>query len=157
MAVQSPSRTANTKTRVLMVVILILILSTVGVLYLVMKNMSKQAQQENKHTFYEYVVTHHIGRLVLIDDGTGLDPASYMLELPQPIPPSQAENFSMNLMKLYVTYDHGQILSIVYTDPVTKKHHPIADIHYDDDRKLVTLTLTDQTGQTHRIVQHVNW
>lgn len=145
------------RTRLAMFAVLTIALAAVGSLYAILRQAEAQAQLLHKQTLVEYVALHHLGTLSLIDDGTGLAPSSYMLVLIHPVPDVQEETFAMQLMKLYVQYDHGQALSIVYTDPLTNKRRPLADVNFDDDHKVLVMTLTNQEGISHKIVRHENW
>jgi len=144
-------------TRLSMFAVLTIALAAVGSLYAVLRKAEAQAQMLHKQTFVEYVAKHHMGQLYLIDDGTGLDPSSYMLVLNHPVPDVQEESLTMQLMQLYVQYDHGQALSIVYTNPKTDKRRPLADVNFDDDNKVLVMTITNQEGVSHKIVRHENW
>ncbi|MCL6547628.1 MAG: hypothetical protein K6T30_01815 [Alicyclobacillus sp.] len=145
------------RTRVWMVVILLILAGVSSSLYIAMRQIAAERERQHKQSFYQYVVTHHIGSLQEIDDGTGFDPVSYLLTLDHPVPPGRIAAFATHLMKLYVTFDHGQILSIVYKDPHSGRQRPLADVHYDDDAHVLTVTVTDASGNAQRYLRHVDW
>lgn len=143
--------------RWMMVMFMALVACGLGALYLTMHRIAAQRAQAHAHTFDEYVITHHVGELTTIDDGTGIDPASYVLTLDHPVPVQRAAAFTTTLMKLYVTYDRGQILTLVYLDPKTGKRHPIAEAEYNDDHKTLSVTVSTSDGVGTRITRHVDW
>lgn len=145
------------KTRLWILAFLVIVIAVVASLLFALRRAEVQAAAQHRQTFVEYVADHHLGKLVLIDDGTGLDPSFYMLELNKPVPDTKEESEALFLMKFYVVHDHGQALSIVYTDPKTGKRRPMADINYDDDKDILNLTLTNQEGVSRKIVRHENW
>lgn len=153
----NPKSPLRRNTRLLMFSFLVIILAVVSSLFLALRRAEVRAAAEHRHTFVEYVVQHQLGKLVLIDDGTGLDPSFYMLELNKPVPDAEQESDALYWMKYYVQNDHGQALSVVYTDPATGKRRPMAEIHYDDNQHLLTLTLTNQEGVSRKIVRRENW
>lgn len=157
MANESAQSHPRRHNRLLMFAVLMIFLAVVGLLVVALRRAEIKAASEHKHTFVEYVAAHHLGRLVLIDDGTGLDPSFYMLELYHPVPDAQEESEAIFLMKYYVQNDNGQAMSIVYTDPKTGKRRPMAEINFDDDEHLLNLTLINQEGVSRKIVRHENW
>jgi hypothetical protein len=64
------------RTQFYMIIVLAVILTTIAWLYIRMQTISTERAAQHKHSFYEYVVSRHIGRLKTIDTGTGLDPTS---------------------------------------------------------------------------------
>lgn len=123
-----------------------------------MRSISRIRSLEKQHTFYEYVVTHHIGYLEEIDDGTGMDPQSYVLELNSNVSSSHLLSFTMNLMKLYYQYDNGSTLTIMASKTSLQSHnHPIAQAHYDDDRGTLYITLNPVNQPVRTIKLSPKW
>lgn len=145
------------RTRVYIIIVALLIAAAGGYLYVYMKQTAALRASQHKHSFYEYVVTHQLGKLTLIDTGTGIDPMAYVLQLNQNVPDAKRVTFAENLAHLYAEYDHGSMLTIVYVDPGTHKKSVIAESHWDDDNKQLQLTVTSSSGQITQINQHVNW
>lgn len=151
------SRQRATQTKLYMLIVFTAIVCAIGGLYLYMEKVAKQRAAENKHSFYQYVVTHHIGQLQDIDDGTGFNPEAYTLVLNHRVPDAKEQEYVTGLMKLYVEYDHGQTMTIVYHDPRTHALRPIADLSFDDDHGVLSETLTLHSGGLKKMQQHVNW
>lgn len=145
------------RSRIHMLIVLVLILLVTGLLFAYMLNLSAKRAAEHKHSFMEYVTTHHLGDLTEIDTGTGLDPMSYILTLNHVLPDADRTNFALDLSQRYFTYDRGQQLTIVYVDPSTHKQYPVAETHYDRQTKKLTLNVTSQSGQTTQTVLTVHW
>lgn len=142
----------------LYIVLMIVVIALAGwYLDSYMNKVAGQRAQQHKQTFYQYVVTHHLGKLLLIDSGTGLDAMAYVLQMPNQIPDSQRASFAENLMHLYVKYDHGTLLSIVYVNPSTQVRLPVAECHYDMDSREFNMTITHLDGNTTQSDETVNW
>ncbi|MCL6444074.1 MAG: hypothetical protein K6T83_11565 [Alicyclobacillus sp.] len=150
-------RRRTLQTRAAIVIVMLLIGLAILGLYAAMKQIAAARKAAHKVSFYQYVTLHHIGTLTNIDDGTGFDPNSYVLTLSSQIPAASEQEYVTSLMKRYVEYDNGQLLTIVYQDPRTHAQHPVATVHYDDDEHVLTVALTMATGKTERIVKHVDW
>jgi hypothetical protein len=140
-----------------MIAVVLIILAVSSLLYVYMKQVAAARAKEHKHSFYEYVLTNHIGTLTEIDTGTGLDPMSYIVTLHHSIADSAKAAFAEDLMKHYVQYDHGSVLSIVYLDPKTNRRQPLAECRYDRLQGTVTITVTFDSGQTQVVRRQVNW
>ncbi|MBX5435979.1 MAG: hypothetical protein IRZ33_02025 [Alicyclobacillaceae bacterium] len=151
------AKARSRRNRLWMIVSLVVLVGIAASLYAAMRQIAAQRAREHKQSFYQYVVTHHIGSLQEIDDGTGFDPVSYLLTINHPLPADQAFAFATNLMKRYVLFDHGQLLSIVYKDPQSGRQRPLADVHYDDDAHVLSVTVTDASGNARHYVRHVDW
>ncbi|MCL6452354.1 MAG: hypothetical protein K6T78_01860 [Alicyclobacillus sp.] len=147
----------NLRARAVIVAMVIAIALGGWWLYVYMQQVHAVRAAEHKHTFDEYVVTHHLGTLELIDSGTGLDAMSYVLTVNRPVPDAQRAAWAENLMRLYVQYDHGSLLTIQSINPTTHKPNPIAQCHYDDDTRQFQMTVDLSNGQTRVINQVVNW
>ncbi len=145
------------RNRTFMLVALCGILAITGLLYLAMKDIAAKRRAEHKQSFMSYVTEHHLGTLVEIDSGTGLDPMSYVLEVNQPVADSEKVSFALDLLHRYNQYDHGTLLSIAYVKPGTNQHKPIAEAHYNPVNHTVSLTVHLDSGETKTIVQNVNW
>lgn len=113
--------------------------------------------KQHKHTFYEYVVTHNLGTLTLIDTGTGIDPMAYILQLKSPLADNQREAFAKNMAHLYAQYDQGSTLTIEYVNPTTHKISVIAESQWTDDTGKLQLTVTFSDGHITQLNEHVNW
>jgi len=147
----------NRRARLTIIAMIVVILLAGWYLYIDMQKIGVQRAQQHKHTFYEYVTTHHLGNLVLIDSGTGLDAMAYILQMPKQVANDKRAGFAENLMHLYVQYDHGTLLSIVYVNPKTQTRLPMAQCHYDDDTHQFNMTVTHPDGSTTEVNQTVNW
>ncbi|MCL6632790.1 MAG: hypothetical protein K6T63_09165 [Alicyclobacillus herbarius] len=144
------------RTRAWIVLMAVIITALVLTLIPVMHRIATARQATHKHTFMEYVTTHHLGTLTVIDSGTGLDPVSYMLTVPRPISASERQAFITRLMQKYYLYDKGELLSIVYRSK-NGDTHPLASAHYDDTTDTLQLTINLPSGNTQVVRQHVRW
>jgi hypothetical protein len=145
------------RNRMYMLVALICVLAATGLLYLFMKDIAAKRAAQHKQSFMSYVTANHLGTLVEIDSGTGLDPMSYVLEVNHPVPDAEKASFALDLMRRYAEYDHGTLLSISYVQPGTTKHTSIAEIHYNPVDHTVIVTVHLDSGETKTITQSVNW
>lgn len=145
------------KSEIYMVAAIVAILLLIGSLYVYMQHVAAQRAALHKHSFMEYVATNHLGSLMTIDSGTGLDPMSYVMTLDHTLSDSQRESFTVDMAHHYYEYDHGQSLTIVYVDPKTHQQYPLAESQFDRYKEKLTLSITNQSGQTHQVVQQVNW
>jgi hypothetical protein len=153
----SQSKKSSRRTQMYMIIIALAIAAASGYLYLYMKQTAALRSAEHKHTFTEYVTDHKLGKLVLVDTGTGIDPMAFVLQLADNVPDIKRETFAQNLAHLYAKYDHGALLTIVYIDPKTHKQYPIAESNYDDDTKQLQLTVTLSSGNREQFNKHVDW
>jgi DNA-binding transcriptional regulator YbjK len=140
----------------LAIAIAVLALMMLG-LYAYMRQVAAARAAAHKHSFYEYVVTHHIGQLTDIDTGTGIEPMSYVLTLGHPLPVDQRLSFAVEMARLYALYDHGQSLTIVFADPATKRQQTLAETQYDAQARQLTVLWADDQGSMHTVKQPVNW
>lgn len=131
------------------------ICAAMGYLLISMSHIAKQKKQAHAHTFFQYVVTHHIGTLTEVDDGTGLDPQSYVLNIPNPISPKLLPAWTENLMRLYYQYDDGSTLSVFANEPHQKSPVEIAQAYYDGDNQILMMTIL--SGKTQSIKEHIVW
>jgi hypothetical protein len=145
------------KSQVYMAAAIVAILLLIGSLYVYMQHVASQRAALHKHSFMEYVATNHLGSLMTIDSGTGLDPMSYVMTLDHTLPDDQRQSFALDMGHRYYEYDHGQTLTIVYVDPKTHKQFPLAESQFDRFTEKLTLSVTKQSGQTQQVVQQVNW
>jgi hypothetical protein len=140
-----------------MLIAIAAILIVIGLLYAYMQNIAATRAAQHKHSFLEYVTTNHLGSLITIDSGTGLDPMSYVMTLDHPLPDNQKEPFALEMSQRYYQYDHGQSLTVVYVDPRTHKQYQVAETQYNERTKQVAITVSDASGQPHQDVKQVNW
>ncbi|MCL6515926.1 hypothetical protein [Alicyclobacillus sp.] len=126
-------------------------------LYLYMRQVAAARAAEHKHSFYEYVISHHIGQLTDIDTGTGIEPMAYVLTLNHPLPADQRVSFAIEMAHLYAQYDHGTSLTIVYNDPATKRQQTLAETQYDPGARVLTVVWSDGEGQMRSQKQSVDW
>lgn len=147
----------NFKTKIGIIAVLLGTTALVLSLLPVMDRMGAQRQREGKHSFDQYVLTHHLGKLTLIDTGTGLDPISDALTLAHDVPDATRESFVMNLMEHYVEYDQGQTLSVMYFDTKLNKNVPIGLADYDMNTHKVRLVITHTDGHTNVVSKTVDW
>jgi hypothetical protein len=145
------------RNRLYMLVALICILAITGLLYLFMKDIAAKRAAQHKQSFMSYVTENHLGTLVEIDSGTGLDPMSYVLEIDHPVPDTEKASFALDLMHRYAEYDHGTLLSISYVQPGTSKHTPIAEVHYNPVNHAVVATVHLDSGETQTVTKKVDW
>lgn len=158
MTTQSQTQIARIKrNRMYMIIVLIAIIAITSTLFYAIRVIGKERSAAHKHSFYEYIVTHHLGTLQEIDDGTGLDPLSYILVLNQPVPESDLQAYTTDLMHKYVIYDSGSTLTIEYKPPGQTKPIQLAQANFDDDAGALILTLHPQSSQSRQVVMHVNW
>ncbi|QSO48998.1 hypothetical protein [Alicyclobacillus mengziensis] len=153
----SQPRRSSRRTQISIIIFVLAVLTASGYLYVYMKHTAALRAAEHKYTFSEYVSDHRLGKLVLIDTGTGIDPTAYVLQLSSNVPGSKREAFAENLAHLYAKYDHGALLTIVYIDGKTHKQYPIAESNYDDETKQLQLTVTLSSGNLEQINKHVDW
>ncbi len=144
-------------TRVGIIVVFVLITAAALSLLPVVDRIGAERQKQGKLSFDEYVRNHHLGKLSLIDTGTGIDPVSDVLTVAQNIPDAQRRSFVMNLMKRYVEYDNGQSLSVMYANPTLKRNVPVGFAEYDDDTHKLQLDITYQNGQVETVTETVHW
>lgn len=140
-----------------MIVGAIVILLLAAWLDIEMRAIGRARAAEHQHTFTEYVQTHHLGTLVTIDDGTGIDPVSYLLNLSHPVADKQREALALQLMKIYATEDHGQLLTIAFIDPRTKVSEPVAEADLNDESNTLQLTVHFTNGTERVTTRHVQW
>jgi len=145
------------RNRIYMIVVFIAIVVVTSTLFFAIRVIGAQRAVAHKHSFYQYIVTHHIGTLQEIDDGTGLDPLSYVLTLNHPVPEHQLQSYATDLMHKYVLYDSGSTLTIEYKALGQTKPTQLAQANFDDDAGALILTLHPQSNNSRQIVQHVNW
>lgn len=145
------------KSQKYMIVAIVSILIVTVLLFLYMQHVAGQSAAKHKHSFMEYVTTNHLGALMTIDSGTGLEPMSYIMTLNHPLADNAKESFVMDMSHRYYEYDHGQALTIVYVNPKTHQQYPIAEAHYDRVVKKLAVNITEQSGQTLQFVKQVNW
>lgn len=150
--VASPKRT-----RIVMLVVLVCILAAFAEVYVFMRKTGAQRAAEHKISFYEYVVQHHVGQLTDIDDGTGFDPNSYVLTIDHRIQDAKIKEYALRLMKLYVMYDRGQALTVMVQPSPKLRALPMADVVYNDESHVVTLSVMEKNGDIRSSVLHVNW
>jgi hypothetical protein len=145
------------RSRMYMLVVFVGILIFMGFMYIAVKSITEQRLAEHKHSFMGYVTSNHIGKLMEIDSGTGLDPMSYVLQLDHPVPDSEKASFTMDMIQKYVQYDRGSVLTIVYLNPTTKIQTPIAEAHYNRVDGRVSLSIHMDNGETKSLVVKENW
>ncbi|GGJ01436.1 hypothetical protein GCM10010885_08310 [Alicyclobacillus cellulosilyticus] len=143
------------RSRVWLVVWLTGILAIPLSLYEAVGLIEAERAKAHKQSFYQYVVEHRIGTLTEIDDGTGLSPVSYVLSVAHPPPPADWEAFAVRMMRLYATFDHGQLLTIVTSDPRTGRQRTIADAAYDARRGQMSVTVYLPDGRVQHAVLHI--
>lgn len=140
-----------------MIVSFLVILALGAWIYFQMQAIGAKRASQHQYTFTEYVQNHHLGTLLTIDDGTGLDPISYVLNLNQPVADSAREALIVQLMKVYATRDHGVLLTLDYVDPTTKQSHAIAEANLNDDTNTLILTVHYTDGTEKVTTEHVKW
>ncbi|CAM3696126.1 hypothetical protein [Alicyclobacillus pomorum] len=145
------------RSRLYMLVVFVGILVMMGFLYIAMKSITTQRLAEHKHSFMGYVTSNHVGKLVEIDSGTGLDPMSYVLQLDHPVPDSEKASFTIDMMQKYVQYDRGSVLTVVYVNPTTKVQIPVAEAHYNRVDGRVSVAVHMDNGETKSLVVKEKW
>lgn len=145
------------RNRIGMAVVLIIILAGILSLLPYIRQVGTERQQQGKQSFAEYVLAHHLGKLTLIDTGTGIDPVSDVLTIASNIPDAKRKAFVLSVMKRYVEDDHGQTLSVEYVNPQKEKHIPIGFANYDDDTHRLQVNITHQNGQVESFSEKVDW
>lgn len=148
---------ARIKTQRAMILVLVFIIAAFTMLYVFMKHEGTVRASEHKMSFYQYVLENHIGQLTDIDDGAGFDPNSYILTVPRRVPNDKIKEYALNLMKLYVKYDHGMGLTILAQSNPATKPSPMANVVYNDDAHIATVSVTFADGEMHAVNQRVNW
>lgn len=104
--------------------------------------------------FATYVADNHIGQAVVSDDASGFQDDFCVLTLEKPIPNSQLQAETLQLMYQYHNLDGGTSLSIVYDQ--NGKQFMQADAIYNPGSQSVTMELN--YGNTKKdINQHVDW
>jgi hypothetical protein len=146
------------RNRAYIVVTFLVIVALSAWLFVEIDVIAGQRAKAHKHSFYEYVLTHHIGKLEEIDDGTGLNPLSYVLTLDHNIPDDKLQSYVYDLIRLYAAYDHGQTLTIMVNTASLRHPVQIAQAHYDDDEDVLTLHLTPLDGHWRTVVfKQLKW
>jgi hypothetical protein len=136
-----------------MVLICVVLLGLMGSLYAFMRHEAETRQSAHRVSFYEYVVTHHLGELEDLADGTAIDASTYVLTLNQPVADQDIERTIIQLMQLYVQYDHGEALILRCTDPASSRPVEVAEAHYNPAKHQLSLNLRPRQGpQTHVVL-----
>ncbi|GMA49681.1 hypothetical protein GCM10025857_10380 [Alicyclobacillus contaminans] len=145
------------RSRIYMVVTVVCIAAVMVFLYVSMKQITAQRMAQHKHSFMGYVTENHIGKLVEIDSGTGLDPMSYVLELSHPVADADKQSLLLQYMEKYVEDDRGTVLTVVYVHPDGHTQTPIGEAHYNPVDGRVSLSVHLDDGQTRSAVLRENW
>lgn len=145
------------KNQMFILIALLSIVLLIGLLFVAMQGIATKRAAEHKQSFMSYVADHQLGTLIEIDTGTGLEPMSYVLEVPHPISDAEKESFALDMIQKYVQFDHGSTMTITYVPPGSKEQHVIANAHYDRDKKTATITVHLENGQNQTTVHNVNW
>ncbi|MDQ0190304.1 hypothetical protein JI721_09765 [Alicyclobacillus cycloheptanicus] len=153
----SPAARSRLKTRIGIAIGVLVILALGAWIDIDMKNVAAARAADHQMTFAEYVHNHHLGTLVTIDDGTGLNASAYDLQLSKPVPDGQRTALALELSEVYAKDDHGELLTIDYTDPKTKLDEPIATCTLDPNLENLTVTVHFTNGQQQVVHKHVDW
>jgi hypothetical protein len=154
----SPAHGRVVRNRAYIVITFLVIVALSAWLLAEINIIAEQRAKAHKHSFYEYVVTHHIGKLEEIDDGTGLNPLSYVLTLDHNVSNTQLQSYVYDLIHRYVAYDHGQTLTVMVATASSGHPIQIAQAHYDDDEDVLTLHLTPLDGHWRTVVfKQLKW
>lgn len=154
----NPTHSRVIRNRAYMAITFLVVVGLFTWLLVEMNIIAGERAKAHKHSFYEYVVTHHIGKLEEIDDGTGLDPISYVLTLDHNIPDDKLQSYVYNLIQRYVAFDHGETLTIMVKTASLGHPTQIAQAHYDDDEDVLTLHLTPLDGHWRTVVfKQLKW
>lgn len=105
--------------------------------------------------FSTYVVDHHIGRVTIQTDSSGLETDFCVLHLDKPIAEDKLADEAFHLMTVYHSLDGGNTLSIEYQSSGGNTDIQ-ASVFYSAPNETVSLELHEPDG-LHIVKRKVNW